>query len=65
MIRQYNPAMNPERVIAFHFANGLTQYINMTDEQVVAASLLQIDGKEITAARLPDTAVHWHLFTSL
>jgi len=37
----------------------------MTDKQIVAASLLQIDGKEIAAAWLPDTAAHWHLFTSL
>ncbi|MFT6488191.1 MAG: hypothetical protein ACJAV3_000831 [Alcanivorax sp.] len=65
MIRQYHPAMNTERVVAFHFANRLSQYIHMTDKQIVAASLLQIDGKEIAAAWLPDTAVHWHLFTSL
>ena len=57
--------MNTERVSASHFANGLSQYIHMTDEQIVVASLLQIDGKEIAAPRLPDTAVHWHLFTSL
>jgi hypothetical protein len=57
--------MNTERVGAFHFANRLSQYIHMTDKQIVAASLLQIDGKKIAAARLPYTAVRWHLFTSL
>ena len=41
-------------------ANDITQDVNMPDQQMVAMPLQQINGKEIGATRMPQTAIIRH-----
>ncbi|SUS07709.1 conserved hypothetical protein [Candidatus Defluviicoccus seviourii] len=57
VIGEHNPGVDLERVSAAGEANGIPELIDVPGQQVIAAPLQQIDGKEITPSQYAVSAV--------
>jgi len=60
VIGQHHPTMDDEGMALPYRSHRLTQQVHMTNQQVVALPLQQIDGKEVSAARMPGATVIRH-----
>ena len=57
---QHYPAMNNEGMPLAHRYYRLAQQIHMPYQQVITLPLQQVDGKKISAARMPGATVIRH-----
>lgn len=60
VIGQHHPTMDDEGMTLPYRSHRLAQQVHMPDQQVVILPLQQIDGEEVSAARMPGATVIRH-----